>query len=320
MKIYITRKLPSDVLCRIEKSGLQLTYNDSDILPERSEFIRNCQEVDLLLNVGMAQLDADFMQACSNLKGIALASVGYDHVDLEAAAKYGISVSNTPGVLSKTTAETAFLLMLATARKAFFRAEEVKKGKWKGFGFLHELGVEIGGKTLGIFGLGRIGIQMARMSKAAFGMDILYHNRNRNLKAEEEIGAIYVSYEELLERSDVLSVHTNLSPETMYKFDEDSFSRMKPNSIFINTSRGKVHRESDLIKALKSGEIWGAGLDVTDPEPMRADNPLLQMPNVCVLPHIGSATIETRTAMAQMAADNLLAIYRGEKMPQEIRL
>ncbi|RAV28823.1 2-hydroxyacid dehydrogenase [Sinomicrobium soli] len=318
MKIYISRKIPSEVLLHIGQSGLEVHYNDSETLPERSVFIRNCQQADLLLNVGMAQLDAGFMEACSNLKGIALTSVGYDHVDLEAAARNGIPVSNTPGVLSRTTAETAFLLMLATSRKAFFRAGEVQRGEWKKFGFLHELGIEISGKTLGIFGLGRIGIEMARMSRAAFGMDIIYHNRSRNLQGEKELRAVYVSFEELLERSDVLSVHTNLTPETRYMFNRNSFARMKPTAIFINTARGKVHREPDLIRALKDGLIWGAGLDVTDPEPMQPDNPLLQMPNVCVLPHIGSATIETRTAMAQMAADNLLAVYRGEKMPQEV--
>ncbi|MBC9797780.1 2-hydroxyacid dehydrogenase [Sinomicrobium weinanense] len=318
MKVFVSRRIPEKVIGFLEEQGLEVIYNNSDQKMQQSDLIAACKKTDLLLNVGSVGLNAYFMESCKHLKGIALTSVGYDHVDLKAAAHYGIPVSNTPDVLSKTTADTAFLLMLATSRKAFFRAGQIEKGEWKDKGFLYELGTEINGKTLGIFGLGRIGAEFARMARAAFGMHIIYNNRSRNAKAEKLVDARYVGFDELLEESDVLSVHTNLTSETQYRFNRDCFRKMKKTSIFINTARGKIHHESDLITALEEREIWGAGLDVTDPEPMLPDNPLLQMSNVCVLPHIGSATLETRTAMATMAAKNLVAVFKGEKMPQAI--
>lgn len=228
----------------------------------------------------------------------------------------GIPVSNTPEVLSGATADVAFLLMLAVSRKAFFRANDVREGKWNDFEFMQDLGIELNGKTLGIYGLGRIGLDLAIKAKAAYNMNIIYHNRSRNEVAENQVDAHYVSFEDLLAQSDVISLHTNLSPATQFKFDKEAFIKMKKNSIIINTARGKVINELDLIDALQKGEIWGAGLDVTDPEPMSLTNPLLQMSNVCVLPHIGSATIETRTKMAIMAANNLLAVAKGNAMLQ----
>jgi glyoxylate reductase len=168
------------------------------------------------------------------------------------------------------------------------------------------------GKTLGIFGLGRIGMEMARRSKGAYQMKIIYHNRRPNPEAGRKLDARYVSFDELLSQSDVLSVHCSLNAETKGIFNKDAFSRMKPNSIFINTARGPVHNEADLIDALRKGTIWGAGLDVTNPEPMKPDNPLMQMENVSVLPHIGSATVETRDKMARLAAMNIIGFYRNK--------
>ncbi|MGS2738150.1 2-hydroxyacid dehydrogenase [Sinomicrobium sp. M5D2P17] len=318
MKVFVSRRIPKKVIALLEEQGLEVIYNNSDKKMSQNDLTEACKKADLLFNVGSADLNARFMESCRHLKGIALTSVGYDHADLKAATHYGIPVSNTPDVLSKTTADTAFLLMLATSRKAFYAARQVEGGEWKDNGFLNELGIEINGKTLGIFGLGRIGTEFARMAGAAFGMRIIYHNRSRNMEAERLLDARYVDFDELLGESDVLSVHTNLTPETQYRFDGYCFRKMKKTSIFINTARGKIHRETDLIEALKQEEIWGAGLDVTDPEPMLPDNPLLQMSNVCVLPHIGSATIETRTAMTNVAAKNLIAVFKGDKMPQVV--
>ncbi|SFW51358.1 Lactate dehydrogenase [Sinomicrobium oceani] len=318
MKVFISRRIPEDVVRLLQQENMEIAYNNSDRKLSREELVEACLEADLLFNVGSADLNASFMESCKHLKGIALTSVGYDHADLHAATRYGIPVSNTPDVLSKTTADTAFLLMLATSRKAFYWSRQIERGAWKDNGFLYELGIELNRKTLGVFGLGRIGLELAKMAKAAYGMTVIYHNRSRNAEAEELLDARYVSFDELLEESDVLSVHTNLTPETQYRFDAECFRKMKKNAIFINTSRGKVHHEKDLIRALQEGQLWGAGLDVTDPEPMLPENPLLQMPNVCVLPHIGSATLETRTAMATMAAKNLIAVYHGGKMPQVV--
>jgi glyoxylate reductase len=196
----------------------------------------------------------------------------------------------------------------------FFNHKMILRGQWKQFEPLKHLGMELTGKTLGIFGLGRIGRVMAKRCLGAFDMEIVYHNRSRNMEAEKELGARYVSFDQLLKESDVLSVHCVLSEETRSIFNQQAFAKMKSEAIFINTSRGGVHHEPDLIEALKQGVIWGAGLDVTNPEPMLPDNPLLEMPNVAVLPHIGSATIEARTGMARLAAENIITYYQTGKM------
>ncbi|RYG27402.1 MAG: D-glycerate dehydrogenase, partial [Chitinophagaceae bacterium] len=189
---------------------------------------------------------------------------------------------------------------------------------WNVFDAGAGLGIDLKGKTLGIFGLGNIGYEMARSCFGAFGMKIIYHNRHRNEKAEKAFSAKLVSFDELLEQSDVVSVHANLSEETQDKFNHQAFSKMKPSAIFINTARGKLHNEQDLIEALESGQIWGAGLDVTNPEPMLPTNPLLDMENVSVTPHIGSATRETRDAMAVLAAQNAVAGLKGEPLPAQV--
>lgn len=316
MKVFISRNIPQPGIDELIKNGLEVIINTDDKKLSQEELIQACQQVDLLLNVGHADLNNHFLQSCKHLQGIALASVGYDHVDINAATALGIPVSNTPEVLSGATADVAFLLMLAVSRKAFFRANDVREGKWNDFEFMQDLGIELNGKTLGIYGLGRIGLDLATKAKAAYNMNIIYHNRSRNEVAENQVDAHYVSFEDLLAQSDVISLHTNLSPATQFRFDKEAFIKMKKTSIIINTARGKVINELDLIDALQKGEIWGAGLDVTDPEPMSLTNPLLQMSNVCVLPHIGSATIETRTKMAIMAANNLLAVAKGNAMLQ----
>lgn len=318
MKVFISRKIFGSVIGFLEDKGLEVIVNEYNRKLTQEELIKHCQQADLLLNIGHVSLDQHFFAECSHLKGIALASVGYDHVDLVQANHYRIPVSNTPEVLSKATADIAFLLMQVVSRKAFYMSKLIEKDQWKDFEFIHNLGVELEGKTLGIYGLGRIGLELARKAKVAFNMDIIYHNRHSSPLAEKTVGACYVSFDDLLAKSDVLSVHTNLTSETAYRFNEDSFKRMKRSAIFINTARGKIHVEQDLYNAILQGEIWGAGLDVTDPEPMAADNPLLQLPTVCVLPHIGSATLETRTKMSFTAANNIVAASKGIPMPQVI--
>lgn len=318
MKVYISRNIPETVINSLKKQRIDLIINADDKALTQDELIKECKQVDILLCVSHADLNRHFFNECKHLKGIALTSAGYDYVDLEAASEFNIPISNTPEVLNGATADTALLLLLATSRIAFSRAHDVRQGNWVNAGFMENLGVDIEGKTLGIYGLGRIGIEFAKRAKAAFNMSIVYHNRKRNLTAEKLLDAQYLSFEELLQQSDVVSVHSNLSPETQYRFDKTAFQAMKKTAIFINTARGKVHNELDLIDALQQGEIWGAGLDVCDPEPMLPTNPLLQIPTVCILPHIGSATVETRTKMAQLAANNIIAVNEGNKMPQLI--
>lgn len=299
-------------------AGIEVIEWDEKRPLSQKELIEYSKQCDALLSAGFNNIDAYFLNECKHLKVISLHSVGYDNVDIAAADALKIPVGNTPGVLSGPTADVAFLLMLAVSRKAFYLHNKIMKGEWKFFQPTADLGIEINGKTLGIFGLGNIGYQMAKRCIGAYDMKVIYHNRNRNGKAEKELNAEYVSFDDLLKRSDVLSVHTNLSAETQGTFDKNAFAQMKPSSIFINTARGGIHNEEDLIDALQKGIIWGAGLDVTNPEPMEKDNPLLTMANAAVLPHIGSATVETRNAMAEIAAANLIAGLNGQRLPHPV--
>lgn len=314
MKVFIARVIPEAGLQLLREAGIEITQwtEKRDLTPQ--ELMDNCKDADALLSAGSNKIDKDFLTASSHLKVISLHSVGYDRVDVSAATALGIPVGNTPGVLSDATADIAFLLILATSRKAFYMHKTILRGEWNFFDPTANLGIEIRGKTLGIFGLGKIGFELAKCCAAAFQMKIIYHNRSRNEAAEKELSARRVSFEELLRQSDILSVNTALTPETKGKFNRGAFAKMKPTALFINTARGSIHNEPDLIEALQNKVIWGAGLDVTDPEPMHPDNPLLQMPNVAVLPHIGSATVETRNAMAVIAAKNIIAGLRGERL------
>lgn len=298
----------------MQENGLDVFIPEHDNLSDE-QWLKYCQDSDLILNVGFHKFDKDFFEQCPNLKAIALLSVGFDHVDIKEANARNIPVGNTPDVLSVATADTAFLLMQSVARRSSFYFERVKNGEWGDFDPLFALGQELTGKTLGIFGLGRIGFEMAKKAKYAFGMNIIYHNRNHNEEAEKELDAKYVSFDELVAQSDVLSIHANFKPEQSELFNAEVFKKMKPNAIFINTARGGFQNEHDLYEALINKEIWGAGLDVTNPEPMNKENLLLGLSTVCVLPHIGSATEEARNGMAKMAAENLVAFSKGEKMP-----
>jgi len=315
MKVFINKNIPEAGILLLQEKGISITVNPTENVLSRNEFIKICQENDVLLNVGANNLDEDFFQQCPNLKGIALFSVGFDAVNIPSANKRKIPVGNTPDVLSRATSDIAFLLMQSVARKSFYNHKKIINGKWEGFNALENLGHELYGKTLGIFGLGRIGFEMAQKCKAAFGMKIIYHNRSHNENAEKELDAQYVDFETLLSQSDVLSVHSNYSEENNELFNKDTFAKMKFNAIFINTARGKFHNEDDLFYALTNNIIWGAGLDVTNPEPMKKDNPLLSLPNCCILPHIGSATYEARNAMAICAAQNIIALSENKKMP-----
>ncbi len=319
MKVFISGNIAPVGLKQLEENDITITQWKENRQITAEELIEACKDQDALISVGPNKLNAVFLNACSHLKVIALHSVGFDQVDVAAAKRLNIPIGNTPGVLSAATADTAFLLMLAVSRKAFFSYQKIIRGEWKNYEPSPELGIELTGKTLGIFGLGKIGLEMAKKCAAAYQMKIIYHNRSQNIAAEQEIGAKYVSFEELLAQSDVLTVHTALTSETRGKFTFDVFSQMKSNAIFINTARGGIHNETDLTRALNEKVIWGAGLDVTNPEPMDKTNPLLRMENVAVLPHIGSATEETRAAMAKIIVQNIVAGLKGEQLPFEVR-
>lgn len=315
MKVFITREIPGSGIRQLENAGIEISIwkEKRELSPE--ELIAHCRDCDALITAGYNKVNHSFLNASKHLKVIALHSVGFDNVDVAEATRLKIPVGNTPGVVSDATADTAFLLMLAVSRKAFFMHTKIIKGGWKFFEPTANLGINLRGKTLGIFGLGKIGFEMATLCKHAFQMKVIYHNRSRNAQAESELNAQLVSFDELLGQSDVISVHTNLTAETRGIFDHSVFEKMKPSSIFINTARGAIHNEPDLIAALEKGLIWGAGLDVTNPEPMSKDNPLLNMPSVAVTPHIGTATVDTRDAMANMATLNVIAGLKGERIP-----
>lgn len=316
MKVFATKEVPKIARDLLEQNQIQLDEWE-DLTPiSKQELIEILPQYEGLIIMG-TETDKEILQAGTKLKAISLVSVGFDNIDVNAATELKIPVSNTPEVLNEATAEIAFLLMQNVSRKAFFNYKLLLDGKPKS-GFMENLGIDLNGKTIGIFGLGRIGFVMAKRCKDAFGMNVIYHNRSRNQDAEKDLNAKYVSFDELLAQSDVISIHSALTDETEGLFGKEVFRKMKNSSILINTSRGKVVDENALYEALITEEIWGAGLDVTEPEPMLAENPLLQMPNVAVLPHIGSATIETRTAMGKLAAENMVLALNGEKMKTPI--
>jgi len=319
MKVFISGNIAESGIKLLKDQDITITKWEEDRQITAEELIANCKDVDALVSVGPNKINEEFLSASKHLKVVALHSVGFDNVDVEAAKAHNIPIGNTPGVLSGATADTAFILMLVVSRKAFYLHKKIIKGQWENYEPTPELGIELNGKTLGVFGMGKIGLEMAKKCVGAYQMKVIYHNRSRKPDAEAEVNAKYVSFEELLERSDVLSVHTALTGETKGKFKLEVFKKMKPGSIFINTARGGIHNEEDLIKALEEKIIWGAGLDVTNPEPMLKDNPLLNMESVAVLPHIGSATEETRSAMANLVAENIIAGLKGLPLPNQVK-
>jgi glyoxylate reductase len=314
-KVLITRIIPSLAYELLTKAGFDVTVWEGDGPMTQPQLIEKAKSVDALLSLGADKLDKHFFNECSHLEVIAQFAVGFDNIDVKEATNKGIPIGNTPNVLNEATADVAFGLMIAVSRKMFYLHKTIERGEWKQFEPLKNLGTQLTYKTLGIFGMGRIGMVMAQRCQGAYDMNIIYHNRTRNEEAERKLGCAYVSFDELLKQSDVLSVHSVLSEETRGIFNKSAFNKMKPGAIFINTSRGGVHDEVDLIEALNTGIIWGAGLDVTNPEPMYSNNPMLMMPNAAILPHIGSGTVEARNGMARLAAENIIEFYKSGKMP-----
>ncbi|HOV86916.1 MAG TPA: D-glycerate dehydrogenase [Syntrophobacteraceae bacterium] len=313
MKVFVTLHLPRELLTEVEKTH-EVEMNLEDRPLDRGELLDAVGDKDGLLCSIHDRIDEELLERASALKVIANFGVGYDHVDLEAATRRGIPVGYTPGVLTDATADIAFALILAVARRVVEGDELVRSGRfpvWAPFNFL---GRQVAGKTLGIIGMGRIGKAVARRA-AGFDMRVLYHNPNPLLPEEEtEYGSQWVSLETLLKESDFVSLHVPLTPRTRHLIDRDQLALMKPSAFLINTSRGPVVKESALVEALRAGNILGAGLDVYENEPALAPG-LADFPNVVLLPHVGSATYETRTDMGRMAVENLLAGLAGQRPP-----
>ncbi|MDX1940754.1 MAG: D-glycerate dehydrogenase [Saprospiraceae bacterium] len=314
-KIFLSLDIQEIAVELLQNEGFEVKVWREERPMTQVELIAEAKKHNALLCTSIDQIDAIFLNECKHLDIISQYAAGYNNIDIAEATRLGIPIGNAPGAMNDATADTAFGLMIAVSRKMFYLHKTIEKGEWGYFKPKANLGIELKNKTLGIFGLGRIGMEMAKRCKGAYDMHIIYHNRTPNKEAEKLLHAKWVSFEALLAQSDVLSVHSVLSEDTKGIFDKAAFDQMKPSAIFINTSRGGVHNEADLIKALQNNKIWGAGLDVTNPEPMASDNPLLFMENVAVLPHIGSATIEARTEMARLAAMNIIAFYKKHEVP-----
>jgi len=314
-KIFVTKIFPEIAVELLKEAGFSVTTVNDDRPMAQDELSSQAKDHHALLCAGTDKIDKRFLNECAHLDIISQYAAGYDNIDISEATRLGIPIGYAPGPMSEATADIAFGLMIATSRKMFHLHKTILNGGWTYFKPKADLGIELKNKTLGIFGLGRIGAKMAKRCKGAYNMNILYHNRRPNPNAEKKLDAKFVDFNSLLRQSDVISVHCSLSDETTEIFNKTAFSQMKSTAIFINTSRGLVHQEIDLIEALKSGEIWGAGLDVTNPEPMQPDNPLLSMPNVAVLPHVGSATVEARDEMARLAAENIIEYYKNNRVP-----
>lgn len=308
--VYITRKLPEETIAEITSHFDVKMWEHDDIPVPREVLLEEAKMASALITMLSDKVDAELLTAGNNLKMVANLAVGFDNIDLEAATKLGILVSNTPDVLTETTADLTFALLMATARRVVEAAEYVKAGKWEGWSPYLLAGHDIHSKTIGIVGMGKIGEAVARRAKG-FGMEILYHNRSRKMDAEMEFGAQYSSFEELVSKSDYVVSLAPLTAETRNLFTAEVFAKMKKSAIFINVGRGPVVDEPALYQALVNGEIAAAGLDVFVKEPISADHQLLKLPNVIALPHIGSASTETRTAMIKLCCSNVNAVLSG---------
>jgi glyoxylate reductase len=312
-KVYVSRIVPEEGLTSLRDFAEVNIWQNKESMPRELQF-KLFEHCDGLLSTLNIAVDAELLKACPSIKVVSNYGVGYDNIDVAACTALGVAVGNTPGVLSETTADHAFALILATARRIAELADWVKNNNWTPeMGYLDKLGTDVHHTTLGILGMGRIGAEVARRA-VGFNMRILYHNRSRNLNHESEFGAVHVSKKDLLKQSDFVSINLPQSQETLHYIGSEELRLMKSSAILINTSRGPLVDQAALLEALKSGQIAGAGLDVTDPEPIRGDNPLLALPQVTVLPHVGSATWQTRTKMAEVAARNLINALSGKPM------
>lgn len=309
-KVFVTRLLPKEAMDRIG-SKCEVTVWDEELPPTREVLLEKVRDVEGLLCLLTDKVDAELMSRALNLRVISNCAVGFDNIDMAEATKRGIIVGNTPGVLTETTADFAFGLIMAAARRIVEGDRQVRAGKWKTWGPMILLGQDLHGATLGIVGLGRIGSAVARRANG-FGMRILYHNPTRRRDVEGELGIRYVEFESLLAESDFVTIHVNLTPETYHLIGRKELATMKSTSVLVNTSRGAVVDNMALYEALRDGKIAFAALDVTEPEPIVPDHPLLTLRNLIVTPHIASASVATRTKMGLMAADNLIAGLKGE--------
>jgi glyoxylate reductase len=314
--VFVTRHLTQRAEEKLN-AFCQAEYWPEDTPPPHDVLLDKTHKVDGLITLLTDPIDAAIINHSQNLKVISQVAVGVDNIDLEAAKVRGIPVGHTPDLLTDATADLAFALILAAARRLGEAIDYTREGHWKTWGLTTLLGESIYGATLGIIGMGRIGQAVAKRA-SGFDMRILYYNRSSVPDAEEELGAKQVALSELLKEADIISLHLPLNPQTEKMIGKVQLQQMKAHAILVNTARGGVVDTEALTHALKTGQIGYAALDVTDPEPLPADHEFYTLPNAIIVPHIGSATRKARNDIAMLAVDNLIAGLKGEKLPKAI--
>lgn len=313
MKVVITRKMPDSIVKLLnEQCEIYMWPDENNPIPHEI-LLKQIADADAVFTNVTDRIDKELIAAAQRLKVISTMAVGFNNIDVAEATRRGIPVGHTPDVLTEAVADLTFALMLATARRVVEGMAFIKEDKWKAWGPMLLTGQNVYGATIGIIGMGRIGEGVARRARG-FGMNILYHNRSRKEQAENSLGVTYASLDELLRRSDYVVMLAPSAKDTTKMIGARELALMKPNAIFTNTSRGTNVDEEALYEALKERKIWGAGLDVFEVEPILSSHPLFQLENVVLLPHIGSATVETRLQMAEIAARNILAALQGERL------
>jgi len=312
-RIFVTAYVFSEEILRLERAGHAVTVREANGPIPRDALLTGVDDADALVCFLTDRIDDEVLARGTSLRIIANVAVGHENVDLDAARRRSVIVTNTPDVLTDATADLTMALLLAAARRIVEGDAAVRCGSFPQWGLRQALlGLEVSGRTLGIVGMGRIGTAVARRAALGFGMPILYCSRSRNEAVERELGAVRLPLERLLEESDIVSLHVPLTEQTRHLIDEAALDRMKPTAILINVSRGPVVEERALVRALRTGRIAGAGLDVYEHEPNVTAGLLDATERVVLTPHVGSATEETRRAMARLAIDNVLAVLRGE--------
>jgi glyoxylate reductase len=312
-KVYVTRIIPDAGLDLIREFCDTTIWQD-ELPPPREVILRETRAADGLVSLLTDPIDGELLDACPRLRVVSNYAVGFDNIDVPACTERGVLTGNTPGVLTETTADFAFALLMASARRIVEGVDYVRSGRWKTWGPMLLMGPDVHHATLGLVGLGRIGSEMAKRARG-FDMRVLYYDVFRREDLEASLGITYTPLDDLLAQADFVSVHTPLTPDTHHLMNAERFGRMKRSAILINTSRGPVVDTEALAAAVSAGTIGGAALDVTEPEPLPADHPLVSMPNVIIVPHIASASETTRGKMAEIAARNLIAGLRGEPLP-----
>ena len=313
-RVLVTRLIPEVGLRRIVQE-CQAEVWEEPLPPPRDVLLEKIAGCEGILALLTERIDAELMDAAGpQLKVISNFAVGFNNVDVAEATRRGIRVGNTPGVLTEATADMAFALLISASRRIVEAQDYIREGNWKTWEPLGHIGQDLVGKTLGIVGMGRIGHALARRCHGGWNMRILYVDKFRNEAAEQDFDAQHVEWNTLLSESDFVSVHVDLNSETEGMFDRDAFAQMRPTAVFVNSARGPIHNQQDLYDALVQGEIFAAGLDVTNPEPLDLEDPLLKLSNCVIAPHIASGTVSSRNGMAEIAADNLLAGVCGDPL------